>query len=122
MNYFEYNYYPNSTAGIFVIVFILLNIIARWRLFTKAGRWGISAFIPIYSDIALCRIVKFSPIWLILFLVPIINIFFLIFYHFIISFKLSFAFGKGILFGIGLLLFNPLFILILGFGNCRYIY
>ena len=116
MNYFEYSYSTSSTTTIFIFIFILLNIIARWRLFTKARRWGISAFIPIYSDIALCRIVKLSPLWLLFLLIPLVNMYFIIFYHIVISFKLSFAFGKGIMFGLGLLVFNPLFILILGLG------
>lgn len=98
MSYFEYNQYTNSTAVSIGMILILLNIIARWRLFNKAGRWGISAFIPIYSDIALCRIVKISPLWLLCFLIPVVNIFFGVFYHLIISFKLSYAFGKGFLF------------------------
>lgn len=122
MNYFEYSYSTSSTTTIFIFIFILLNIIARWRLFTKARRWVISAFIPIYSDIALCRIVKLSPLWLLFLLIPLVNMYFIIFYHIVISFKLSFAFGKGIMFGLGLLVFNPLFILILGFGNCEYRY
>ena len=100
MNYFEYSYSTSSTTTIFIFIFILLNIIARWRLFTKARRWGISAFIPIYSDIALCRIVKLSPLWLLFLLIPLINMYFIIFYHIVISFKLSFAFGKGIMFGL----------------------
>jgi len=79
MNYFEYSYSTSSTTTIFIFIFILLNIIARWRLFTKARRWGISAFIPIYSDIALCRIVKLSPLWLLFLLIPLINMYFTFF-------------------------------------------
>ena len=122
MNYFEYSYSTSSTTTIFIFIFILLNIIARWRLFTKARRWGISAFIPIYSDIALCRIVKLSPLWLLFLLIPLINMYFIIFYHIVISFKLSFAFGKGIMFGLGLLVFNPLFIVNIVTNKNRYSY
>ena len=73
MNYFEYSYSTSSTTTIFIFIFILLNIIARWRLFTKARRWGISAFIPIYSEIGLWQIVKFSTLWLLFVLIPLIN-------------------------------------------------
>ena len=35
-------------------------------------------------------------------------------------FKLSFAFGKGVLFALGLLIFQPICTMILGFGGSKY--
>ena len=122
MNYFGYHHSFNNSVVTLSIVFVLLNFIARWRLFSKACHWGLSAFIPIISDIILCRIVRISPLWLLCFLIPGINIIFTLLYHLIISFRLAYAYGKGTLFAFGLIFFNPLFILILGFGNCEYVY
>lgn len=119
MGYFNYN---NSTVLSVGSIFLILNIIARWRLFKKAGRWGFSALIPIYSDIVLCGIVRISPLWLICFLIPVFNIFFGICYYGYMSIKLAIVFGKSGLFGLGLLFFNPIFVMILGFGDSEYIY
>lgn len=36
--------------GVFALVFIILMVIARWKIFTKAGEKGWKSIIPIYSD------------------------------------------------------------------------
>ena len=49
--------------------------------------------------------------------VPIVNIVVGI----MVNFKLAKAFGKGTGFGLGLLFLNTIFILILGFGDTKYV-
>ncbi|WP_282767729.1 DUF5684 domain-containing protein [Coprobacillus cateniformis] len=49
-------------------------------------------------------------------LIPIFNIFILIY----ILFRLSVVFQHGLLFTLGLIFFYPIFILILAFGNSKY--
>lgn len=36
--------------GIFFLIYVVLMVIARWKIFTKAGQKGWKSIIPIYSD------------------------------------------------------------------------
>ena len=46
-----------SFISIFMIVMLVLTIIARWKMFTKAGEAGWKSLIPIYCDYTLFKIV-----------------------------------------------------------------
>ena len=46
-----------SFISIFMIVMLVLTIIARWKMFTKAGEAGWKSLIPIYCDYTLYKIV-----------------------------------------------------------------
>ena len=75
---YNYNYEPTGGEGIlaallgFIVVIAIIGlivgiimIIARWKIFTKAGEEGWKAIIPIYSDMVLCKIVgiwEFYPL------------------------------------------------------------
>ena len=39
-----------AVLGIFSVICVILLVIARWKLFTKAGEKGWKSIIPIYSD------------------------------------------------------------------------
>ena len=133
-----------ATAGVVVtigIVWFILEVIANWKVFTKAGEAGWKSIIPIYSDyveFGLCwkgvyglitsvilsfvnyvyAYVKNPANWLVI-LMAALGIVALVL-SFKQSMKLSKAFGKGVGFGIGLFLLGPIFRLILGFGSARY--
>ncbi|WP_328610112.1 DUF5684 domain-containing protein [Amycolatopsis sp. NBC_00345] len=99
------------------LVFTVLVIIALWRVFTKAGRPGWAAIIPIYNVYVLLKIAGRSGWWLILLLIPLVNLVVAI----IVSLDVAKAFGKGGVFGFfGLFLFSVIGYLILGFGRARY--
>ncbi len=55
----------------FIVVWWLLLIIARWKIFTKAGEAGWKSIIPIYADYIQWRIAwgKTAPFWIMLLLV-----------------------------------------------------
>ena len=120
----------------------LLQIIANWRIFTKAGEAGWKSIIPIYGDYISYKI-AWQPayFWLtlvlgivssclqgtletndsltismIIVLIKIILAIISIMY----SVKLARAFGRGTGFAIGLIFLQPIFMLILGFGDDRY--
>ena len=61
----------------FVIVFSLivcvLSVIAMWRIFTKAGKPGWAAIIPVYNMVVLFQIVGMNPWLLLLYIVPFVN-------------------------------------------------
>ena len=101
---------------IFVLVNLVLTIIARSKLYTKAGRPGWASLIPFYTQYCFYDI-AWGTGWLFLLgFVPIVNIVVGI----MVNFKLAKAFGKGTGFGFGLLFLNTIFMLILGLGDAKY--
>ena len=68
-----------SAAGAIVGPLVALLVIAGlWRVFTKAGKPGWAALIPIYNLIVLLQIAGKPAWWLLLFLIPGVNIIMLI--------------------------------------------
>lgn len=110
-----------AALGLFFLLvygaFIVLMIAATWKLFTKAGEPGWASIVPIYGNIVLLRITGRPWWWLLLFLIPLVNIVVAII-HYI---EIAKSYGKGIGFAIGLLFLAPIFWPILGFGNARYV-
>jgi hypothetical protein len=84
--------------------------------FKKAGQEGWPALIPIYSTYILLKVVGRPGWWLILFLIPIVNLVILI----IVMNDLSKSFGHGVGFTLGLLFLSIIFLYILAFGSSTY--
>lgn len=106
-------------AFVFGVVALALSVLlfaAMWRIFTKAGEAGWKSLIPIWNFIVLLRIVGRPAWWVILLLVPFVNIVVLI----IMYVDLAKAFGKGIGFALGLLLLGFIFLPVLAFGDAHY--
>jgi len=108
-----------AAAGIifFLIYFaiIIVMIASMWKIFTKAGKPGWAAIIPIYNIIVLLEIVGRPMWWILIYLIcaPIAAI--------IISIDLAKSFGKDIGFGIGLIILPIVFFPMLGFGAATYV-
>jgi hypothetical protein len=100
---------------IYVAIAVLL-IAALWKVFTKADQAGWKSIIPIYNLYITLKIVGRPAWWLILFLIPIVNIVI----AFVVYIDLARSFGKGTGFGVGLTLLSFIFVPILGFGAARY--
>ena len=101
---------------VFCIIMCVVMFVALWKIFTKAGKPGWGAIVPIY-DLYLEFEIAFGNGWLfLLMLVPIVNFVVAI----ILPFKLAKAFGKGAGFGLGLLFLPIIFHLILAFGSAEY--
>ncbi|RKT57439.1 DUF5684 domain-containing protein [Saccharothrix australiensis] len=95
----------------------VLMIAAMWKVFSKAGRPGWAAIIPIYNLYVLLKVAGRPGWWLILFIIPLVNIVMSI----IISLDVAKSFGKGGAFGFfGLWLFGFIGYPVLGFGSARY--
>ena len=131
-------------GGIYLIlalVWWILQIIANWNIFTKAGEAGWKSLIPIYGDYVSYKIAwQTSYFWLSfilgivasyvasanpdegMFLAVIVTLLRIVLTVINIMYcvKLSRAFGHGIGFAIGLILLQPIFLLILGFGSDPY--
>jgi hypothetical protein len=105
------------TYWISILVYAVIVIVGLWKTFSKAGKPGWAALIPFYNIYTLLKIVGKPGWWLILYLIPIVNIIISI----IVALRLAKAFGKSDVFGIFLLwLFAPIGYLILGFGSAKY--
>lgn len=99
------------------LVILVVAIIAYWKVFQKAGEAGWKSLIPIYNAYILLKIVGRPGWWLLLFLIPFVNIIISI----IVAIDLAKAFGKSEVFGIvALWFFSLIGYLILGFGSATY--
>jgi hypothetical protein len=120
---YNYNYQTSVTTNkgisatliVLYLVLIVVLIAAQWKIFTKAGQAGWKAIIPIYNMIIQLRIVGMSGWYVLLYLVPIVNIIFAI----IVAHKLSKAFGYGV--GMTILQLLVIGMLILAFGKAKYL-
>jgi len=105
-----------GVTGIIGLIIFVLLVIGWWRMFTKAGYPGWLAIIPIVNLIVYALMSKRSLLWLILLLIPVVNIFALFYIHMGVAER----FGQSILFAIGLFFLTPIFVLLLGFGDYQY--
>jgi hypothetical protein len=106
-----------SSALLIVELIVLVIFLAGlWRIFVKAGKPGWAALIPIYNVLVLLEIVGRPIWWIILLLIPIVNIIVSI----VLTSDLAKVFGKGIGFTIGLIFLPFIFYPVLGFGDAKY--
>lgn len=120
-------YEPPAGGGIFAaiaggfmlvwLIILVLIIASMWKVFVKAGKPGWAAIIPIYNIIVLLEIVGRPLWWLILLIIPFVNIIAFI----VVAIDTAKSFGKGVGFAIGLLLLPFIFYPILGFGDAKYV-
>lgn len=99
------------------LAIIILMIASMWTIFSKAGKPGWAAIVPIYNFIVLLEIVGKPWWWLLLMLIPIVNLVILI----IVYHNLSLSFVKGAGFTVGLILLGIIFLPILAFGDAKYV-
>ena len=123
------DYDPNSAgalAGVAAIIGVLIipliivsliSIIGQWKVYAKAGKPGWACIIPIYNLIVLLEIAGKPIWWIFLFLIPCVNIIFVVWTLNLVS-K---SFGQSEGFTVGLVLLGFIFWPILGFGNYQYL-
>lgn len=105
-----------SVLMIICLIFMVVYIIALWKIFSKAGIAGWKSIIPFYNSYCLCKITWGSGWLFLVYWVPFVN-----FVFGILTFnRLAKVFGKGIGFTLGLIFLSPIFILILAFGSATY--
>lgn len=129
--------------GVYTVVTLvwwLLGVIAKWKLFTKAGEAGWKSIIPIYSDYIMYKLSwETMMFWIVLILAIVASIISGILGDTVVSiviqavitvvmlvisiieqYKISLSYGHGVGFCIGLILLNPIFMIILGLGSSEY--
>lgn len=105
--------------GFFVVIlvaFFILMLAAQWKIYSKAGKAGWAAFIPIYNLIVLLEMIGKPMSWFIFLCIPFVNIYFSI----KATHLLSKSFGKDTGFTLGLLFLPFIFIPMLGLGAASY--
>lgn len=107
-----------GTTGLLCIsALMIIAIIGIWRTFEKAGQPGWGAIIPIYNAYLLLKIAGRPGWWLILLLIPLVNVVIWL----LVSIDIAQSFGKSAAWGVILLfLLNGLGLLILGFSDAQY--
>ena len=107
---------PGLLFWVIWLGFIIFCIAGIWKTFEKAGKPGWAAIVPIYNVIVMLEIAGKPIWWIILYLIPVVNI--------IVAFMVMAAFarnfGKGTGFAIGLVFLPFIFYPILGFGDATY--
>ncbi|MGB0758974.1 MAG: DUF5684 domain-containing protein [Rubripirellula sp.] len=126
---FPDNAAPEATAaalavfGVFWLIsflFSLILIAGLWKVFSKAGKPGWAAIIPIYNIIVMLEITGKPLWWIVLFLIPVVNLIAPLIVMILVYATLAERFGKGVGTIIGLILVPFIFIPILGFGSSTY--
>jgi uncharacterized membrane protein YhaH (DUF805 family) len=103
-------------GGLIVLIVGIVVLIGMWKMFTKAGQPGWGCIIPIYNLYLLCKMAGRPGWWVLLMLIPLVNIIIAI----LIWLDIAKAFGKGAGFAVGLIFLSFIFIPILGFGDATY--
>jgi len=108
---------PGATFWIVWCAVMVFYIAAMWKVYTKAGQPGWAAIIPIYNLVVLAQIAGKPVWWVLLMLIPIVNIVVAI----MIWHGVSTNFGKGVGFTLGLVFLSFIFIPILAWGDAEYL-
>ncbi len=87
------------TTLLSLLLFIVV-IAGLWKVFEKAGKPGWAAIVPIYNIIVMLEIVGKPMWWIIMMLIPCVNIVFMV----LMNIELAKSFGKDVGYAIGLIL------------------
>jgi len=123
---------------VFALVIYVLQVIGMWKVFKKSGEEGWKAIIPIYNQYTMCKITGVNPWWILIVVVAggltgalgesdlasvvsLLSSIISIYFSVLLYVSLARAFGKSDGFAIGLILLNPIFLLILGCGSSQFV-
>lgn len=126
---YDYSYYDNVNSGVASGIFAafggmmvfssligIFMIVCMWKIFTKAGKEGWKSLIPIYNIIVLLEIVELPTWYIILYIIPFVNIYAL----FKTYIELAHKFGKSTGFGVLMVFFSIVCFPILAFDSSIY--
>ena len=112
-----------AVIGVIMIISLIISlalalpvIVGMWKVFTKAGKPGWAAIIPIYNVIVLLEVVGKPVWWIALLLIPFVNVVISI----LLNLALAERFGKDGLYAVGLIFLPFIFLPMLGFGSSTY--
>ena len=104
--------------GMIFVVFVLvaLTLLGLWKVFVKAGKPGWGALIPVYNRVALLEMVHMPLWWIVLFMIPVVNIVLYV----LLAHRLAVVFGRGWGYAVGLIFLPFIFYPVLGLGDAEY--
>ena len=122
------NQYPTApdaaTSGVMVVILLVLLVLAvvqlvsLWQIFTKAGRPGWAAILPIYGSVVALRVAGYSGWWTLILLIPYLGAFII---SGMLAAGIARTFDRSSLFAVGLFFLPFIFYPMLAFGSSRYI-
>ena len=98
------------------LIFVVILVIAIWKMFEKGGIPGILGLIPVVNLLYLAKLAGKPMWWGLLYFVPFVNVVIMI----LILIGLAERFGRGTGTAIGLIILTPIFFCILGYGSAEY--
>lgn len=98
------------------LALVVLMLVSMWKIFTKAGEPGWASLIPIYNTCVLFKIAGKPMWWVLLLIIPIVNLVIVI----IALVGLATKFGKGGGYAVGLIFLPIIFYPMLAFGDAEY--
>lgn len=126
---YDYSYYDTMDSGFASGIFAALGgvmlfssligifmIVCMWKIFTKAGKEGWKSIIPIYNIVVLLEIAKLPTWYIVLYIIPFVNIYAL----FKTYIELAHKFGKSTGFGVLMVFFSIICFPILAFDSSTY--
>ena len=103
---------------LFLLAVSIIIVAGFWKVFTKAGQPGWAAIIPIYNVYIMLKIIGRPAWWLILMLIPLVNIVVAV----VVAIDMAKSFGQSAAFGVVMLfLLSGIGYLVLGFGSAKYV-
>ena len=101
---------------LFWLIWLILILVAGWKMYVKAGQQGWVSLIPILNILGLVKIVHRPWWWLLLMLIPFVNLVVGV----ILMLDLAKAFGHGVGMALLLIFLTVIGYLVLGFGSSQY--
>ena len=107
---------PGPLFWIVTLVSTVFEIAAVWTVFQKAGQPGWAAIVPIYNCIVWLKVAQKPVWWILLAIIPLVNIVMAI----IVVHNISKNFGHGVGFSLGIIFLSAFFIPLLAWGDSEY--
>ena len=108
----------NTLWTILELVIVVVILASIWKVYTKANKPGWAAIIPFYNIYVQLKIVGRPGWWLILYLIPLVNIV----VSLVVSIDTAKSYGKSTAFGVlGLWIFSIIGYPVLGFSDAKYV-
>lgn len=104
-----------KTILILCVILFIYGTVLKWRIYTKAGKPGWAAIIPVYRQIVMYQVCGLSAWLMLLWLIPVFGWLAMLVIAIMKRFCLAKEFGRGSLFGFGLLFLPLIFQTILAF-------
>ena len=130
--YFPDFYYIYITFMIIAIICAIIQTIGFWKILEKGNNSGWYSLIPGYNTYILCKMVGVNPWWILivvfsifLCIIPVIGALacmaITVYFEILLNVSLCRAFKKEDGFAVGLILFRPIFLILLGLGSDKYV-